>query len=617
MTDHGNDAHPPRPNMDRRRFLFVTALGGAGALVLQACRDDSTEPVASEPSTSADGTSTTEPPAGAGPTPTSEPATSSSGPATSFSEPSTSSTTEDTTLAPAARPTVRLPFGAFGFPSPFASNGGIGYIQMSLIYDTLLWKDSTGELLPWLAASVERSADNLTYTFELRDGVQWNDGEPCTAADVVFTLDYYAQQEALPPPVIGQPPQGIAKVEATGPTTVTITLESPDVTFAEQVAGTIPILPKHVWSAVSDPTVPQDPAVLVGTGAYRLDSYGGDGSPLLYTANDRYFLGPPFVERIEFIGVDDPFTALQADATDAGSGSGLRADVIAPFTNDSSYGVITEKGSTAIALYWNLTKGGVLADKVFRQACAMAIDRDDLVARLAGGNGQPGNAGFLGPENPYLTAVEQHDLDVPGANALLDSAGYATDPDGARKGPDGTPLGFELLVSITDTPAAELVAAALEQIGVVITIKSVEAGPQLFGAKFSGGYEMALLGFPGPSAGGPNGDPDLLRRVFASTVPPSLTGASGYVNPTFDELAARQRATFDEAERKSIVAEMQEIIAEDIPILALYAPDTTFVFRKAVLDQWYFTPGRYPIDIDNKQLFITGVNRGIEIRPTD
>lgn len=82
-------------------------------------------------------------------------------------------------------------------------------------------------------------------------------------------------------------------------------------------------------------------------------------------------------------------------------------------------------------------------------------------------------------------------------------------------------------------------------------------------------------------------------------------------------MADRQRVTFDESERKGIVAQMQEIIAEDIPILALYAPNTTFVFRKEVLDQWYFTPGRYPIEIDNKQLFITGVKRGTQIRPIE
>lgn len=81
------------------------------------------------------------------------------------------------------------------------------------------------------------------------------------------------------------------------------------------------------------------------------------------------------------------------------------------------------------------------------------------------------------------------------------------------------------------------------------------------------------------------------------------------------ELATRQRVTFDEDERQEMVARMQEIIAEDIPILSLYSPDTSFVYRPATLETWYLTPGRYPVDIHNKQLFVTGLESGTTIRP--
>ncbi|MBA3281663.1 MAG: hypothetical protein H0U29_05485 [Acidimicrobiia bacterium] len=518
---------------------------------------------------------------------------------------------------PLPRPTVRLGFGAFGFPSPFSSNGPPGYVQMSLLYDTLLWKDSTGKPLPWLAETVKRSDDDLTYTFELRDGVRWSDGKKLTADDVEFTFSYYAGLEGLPPPLIAQAPQGIASVKASGPTTVTITLESPDVTFPEQVAGTIPIIPRHIWEGIADPAAEQDVAILVGSGPYRLDSgYEGDGGPLLYTANDKYFLGTPFVKRIEFTEIEDPFAALLAGEVDAGSDQGQPDDVLAPFEDDDGFEIVTSRGGSTTGLYWNLAEGGALADAQFRRACAMAIDRKDLVDRLADGNGLPGNPGFLGKENAFVVDVEQFDLDVKGANKLLDEAGYERADGGTRRGPDDKALSFELLVSNAEVNIAELVAAALAEIGVKMNIKAAEPGPQLFGAKFSGGYEMALLGFPGPSAGSLNGDPDLLRRVFSSKAPPSLTGATGYVNADFDELATRQRVTFDQSERKRIVAQMQEIIAEDIPVLSLYSPDTSFVFRRAVLDQWYLTPGRYPIDIHNKQLFVTGLDTGTTIRPT-
>ncbi len=565
---------------DRRRFLLGAA-AGTGALLLGACSNKN-----------------------------------GGGDRSSGSTASSTTPKDARRLAPVPRPTVRLPHGAFGFPSPFSANGGFGYIQMSLLYDTLLWKDGTDKLLPWLAAGFSRSADNLSYTFKLRPQLKWNDGKPLTADDVAFTFAYYAKQESLPPPVIVQPPSGIASVHVSSPTTVKITLKAPDVTFPEQVAGAVPIIPRHIWSSIADPASAQNARVLVGSGPYRLKSYAGDSGPLLYIAVGDYFLGAPFVKRIEFNEVDDEFTALLAGATDAGTGSGVRNDVLEQFRQDQSFGMLTEQGTTTSSLYWNLKKGGALADVRFRQACAKAIDRNDLVARLAAGNGQPGNPGFLGKGNPFKTDVEQYDFDVKAANRMLDRAGYRPGNGGVRQGPGGVPLGFELLISNDDAPLAELLKAALGEVGVKLRPKPVELGPALFGAKLSGGYDMAVLPYPGPSGGGPNADPDLLRRLFSSNAPPSLTGASGYSNPRFDDLADRQRQMFDEDARKDLVAKMQRIVAHDLPVLSLYDPASVLVFRKPTLDGWYFTPGQFPTAEYNKQLFVTGVAAGTRIRRT-
>lgn len=556
--DHEPVLTGPQWVLDRRRFLLA-ALGGAGVLVLGACTS------------------------------------SGGGPRT----------------APA---TVRLPNAALGFPTPFAANGGPGYSQMILLYDTLLWKDGTGELLPWLAETVTSSDDQLTYTFELRDGVTWSDGEPLTVEDVVFTFEYYAAQEFLSPAVLVQPPRGIAGVRATGPKAVEVTLERPLVTFPEQVAGALPIIPRHVWSSIDDPGAALDMAVLVGTGPYRLESYGGDGGPLLYTARDDYFLGAPYVQRIEMNAIDDFFSALLSGATDAARGFGLRSDILAPFEGDDAYDTITEQGTWSQVLYWNLGKEGPLSDPRFRHACAMAIDQDDLVTRLAAGRGLPGNPGFLSPENEFFTPVPQYQFDVAGANALLDSAGYRQGSGGIRQDANGARLSFELRFDNAQVELGEIVIAALRQIGVELRSTPVEVGPELFGNKLFGGYDMVVLPFPGPAPGGPNADPDVLRQIFSSRVPPSLTGATNYVNPAFDELAEEQRLTFDEGERQAIVAEMQTMVAEDIPVLPLYYPDATLIFRKQVLDEWYFTPGQYPTSEDHKHLFVTGDESGTDIR---
>nr|MBA3523321.1 DNA-binding protein [Geodermatophilaceae bacterium] len=88
--------------------------------------------------------------------------------------------------AAASRPTLRLGgiSGDWGLPSPFTYQALPGYLRMNLIYDSLLWADASGELLPWLASSFERSADGLTYTFQLREDVSWHDGMPFSAEDV-------------------------------------------------------------------------------------------------------------------------------------------------------------------------------------------------------------------------------------------------------------------------------------------------------------------------------------------------------------------------------------------------------------------------------------------------
>ena len=509
-------------------------------------------------------------------------------------------------------PTVRLSHGALGFPSPFACNADIGYNQMSLLYDCLLWKDGSGQLLPWLSEGYERSLDNLTYTFRLRDNVRWSDGRLLTADDVVFTFDYYASLGALSPPVIIQPPQGIAKVTTAGPRTVEIRLTEPNVTFPELVAGALPIIPRHVWEGIEDPASEQDRKILVGTGAYQLRSYRGDGEPMLYTARPGYFLGAPFVSRIEMRAVEDPIAALIAGESDAGQGVGLRADTLAPFENDE-FGRITEQGSMTLPLYWNLGKEGPLSDVRFRRACAMAIDRQDLINRLAAGRGLPGNPGFLSPSNPFHTPVRQYEFDPGGAGALLDAAGYRVAAGGVRQGPRG-PLSFELLMSSGEAPLAEILVAALRRVGIELKPKLVQIGPQLFGNKFVGNYDMAVLFFPGPGPGGPNADPDVLRLLFSSKVPPSLQSASAYANPAFDDLAARQRSTFDLAQRQAIVAEMQRLLADDIPVMPLYFPESSLLFRRSVLDQWYFTPGQFPAQQENKQLFITGMKTGTTIR---
>jgi peptide/nickel transport system substrate-binding protein len=517
--------------------------------------------------------------------------------------------------AGAAR-SVNLTDGAGGFPSPFAANGSFGYTQMSYVYDALLWTDGSGALLPWLAESFTASADHLTYTFVLRDNLRWSDGRPLTVDDVVFTFDYFAEQGSFSPAVVVQPPDDVAGVKATGARTVEITLTGPDVTFPARVAGAIPIVPKHVWSSIGDPGSAQDVKLLVGSGPYRVASYTTDAEPVLFVARNDYFLGAPFVQRIEDRAIDDIFGALKSGSADIAYGVGLRPDTLAPFQNNPAFGMISDSGAYCNAFYWNLGREGALSDARFRRAMVMAVDSQDLVTRIVAGRGSPGNPGFLARSNPYYAPVPPISFDVAGANALLDGAGYHSAGGATRRASNGTPLSFELLIDSAQAPLAELLVGYMKRVGIELRPKEVTIGPQLFGNKQTTQYEIAVLPFPGPGPGGPESDPDILRIFFSSKVPPTLQGATHYANPTFDALADKQRVTFDVGQRKAIVAQMQTILAQDLPVVPLYFAETDGPYRKRVLgDQWYFTPGTFPTWENNKQLMVTGRKTGTRIRP--
>ncbi|MBW1990794.1 MAG: hypothetical protein JRI59_01420, partial [Deltaproteobacteria bacterium] len=158
--------------------------------------------------------------------------------------------------------------GDWGFPSPLShAPRGPGYLRVSFLFDTLVWKDARG-FVPALAQSWEYQASPPAYVFHLRPGVLWHDGKPLTAADVVFTVKYLRRH---PHPWVDVQP--ISRVEAAGPHTVRFVLRQPYAPFLEEVAGTMFILPRHIWQKIQDPARFQEPRATIGSGPYRLAEY--------------------------------------------------------------------------------------------------------------------------------------------------------------------------------------------------------------------------------------------------------------------------------------------------------------------------------------------------------
>lgn len=520
------------------------------------------------------------------------------------------------TPKPAATPTrvdrVRMAGGENGFPSPFGGNTrGPSVAHSTLIFDSLLWRDADGKLMPWLATSWETSPDGKEWRFTLRDGVRWTDGQPLTAEDVAFSFQYITTGAAKAIPMFaGRVP--VKDAVAEGPNRVVLRTETPFAPFVDRVAIRVPIVPRHVWQSVTDPARYRERNGLVGTGPYKLESWDEAAGSYLYVANEEFFMGPPYVKRLEFVPAPDELLALQRgeiDVAQLSEASPVAEEVLAQF-KAPQYGTVTASGTVGTTLHFNLTKGFPYDNKQFRQAFAYAIDRKDLVRRILLGRGEPAMTGLLQPsDSPWVAPnLPTYDRDVGRARALLDQSGVRDmNGDGVRDLPNGAPFRPELIMSATGNPkTAELVSEYLREVGMAVEIKSLER-TVADSATSDGRYDMALISY------GIGNDPETQRTLVSSKSTSSSFGkVHGFVNARFDDLAVAQSGETDVAKRTAAAHEMQRIIAEELPVIPLYVNNRTAVYVSTVMDGWYYTPGGGPLypGIINKLFFASSKRNG-------
>lgn len=493
-----------------------------------------------------------------------------------------------------------------GFPTPFAAARGPGRLVTTFMFDTLAYPDVTGQPKPWLAQSWQESPDGKTWTFQLHPDAKWQDGVPLTAADVAFSFNY----ELHGPGAAAGAVQGLSYVQdvsAQGAHTVVVTLKAPEASFLSDIAGAfgVAIVPMHIWASVTDPAHYRGPKALIGSGAYRLRSFDLTTATYDFVANESFYLGRPYVREIRIIPTGNPLLALQRGQVDAASPpntSPVAASQLAAL--GKQFKLLTAPGEFNEALFFNLSAGFPYDQTAFRQAVAYALDRPDMLKRLAGGKGVPGSAGGLGPDNPYLdTSLPNYPHDPARAEALLDRVGLrAPSGGGLRTNPDGSAFTIPLLSSATDSQVAQLVQQYLRAVGLNVQISSVDQSTS-DAADAKGSYKMAVVHF-----GGLGSDPSLLTQRFASTFKgKSFTRVTGYQNPTFDQLAARQATTVNMAQRKKLVDQMQSILANDIPELPLYIPQQLTFVNPKVFHAWAYTPACPPCGVGmNKRMLVTG-----------
>jgi peptide/nickel transport system substrate-binding protein len=444
---------------------------------------------------------------------------------------------------------------SFDLNNEITSNNAFAIDQ---VFEPLVSFDTSGTIIPWLAEKYTVSHDLLTYTFILRSSLTFSDGTPVTAADAKFSLERHLKVQG---PLPLEAP--IASITAEDDHVLSVTLKSPYTPFLSELSGfSNGIFPKD-FGGRSEKEFFAKP---VGTGPWVVDAFDPSGDTT-FTANQHYWQeGKPYADKLVYKVVADDAQRIQQ--LQAGQLSGIES--VAPATLAQLQGdagvTVSELGSWAVEQVFFNTLDDRFADRHVRRAIAWALDRDGITKATTFGAAETVRT-LIPPTIQYSANVEALDNDIDKGKAELAESKY---PDGFT-----TTL---LIASGNSARAqeAQIIQEALKPLGIQVKIEAIELNS--FRERFKAfNYEFMLNS-------GQSDAPDPNGLITFQADPEGFSNSywTHYTNPQVTKLMHEGRVTADGPERAKIYAEIQQILADDVPYIPLYNPKNVVASRATV-----------------------------------
>lgn len=560
------------------------------------------------------------------------------GPATPVA---TSVPTEAATLAPTQAVAARgqggilrlLYFQAPTIVNPHLSPGTKDLSASRITYEPLASFNNQGELVPFLAAEIPSlengavAADGTSVTWKLRAGVQWADGEPFTADDVLFTYEYVTNPDVKATSASAY--VDVDRVEVLDDFTVTVHFKQPTAGwYAPYVGAFGMIIPRHLFEDYNGANAAEAPANLlaIGTGAYYVSEFrnedvliiGGNAvstNKIIYEINP-YYRDPdrPFFSRVELQGGGDLDLAVQAGKeglVDFVWNTAVSEDAMVDAESAGNVVVVAPASSFVERIMFNFadpnaeTSDGerasvqsphpILSDLSVRQAIGMAINREAIAAPYGRGGVLTTN---ILTEPPYFASPETSiEYNPQAAAALLDQAGWVDgDGDGVReKAGVELRLVFQTSIQALRQLTQEQVKQDLEAIGIAVELKQIDSsiffGPPTDTTDTRRQFYSDLEEFafsnksPDPTAYMAGWACDQIAQQANDW---SLPNWARYCNPEFDALFEQASLELDPDRRAALFVQMNELLIQDaavIPLVKLTLPAAVSVDLKG----WDFT----------------------------
>jgi peptide/nickel transport system substrate-binding protein len=433
----------------------------------------------------------------------------------------------------------------------------IAEITLYNLYETLTKINADGSVSPLLAQSWEVSPDLKTYTFKLKRGVKFQNGEPCNAQAVKFSFERAAGEKST-----NKDKRTFANMErvaAIDDDTVVIlnkTLD-PDFLFLMGQATAIIVEPK---SADSNATKP------VGTGPYRLDQWS-KGSSITLARWDGYRNAAAVkMKKATFRFISDP--AAQVASLLAGDVDAFprvaAARSLTQFQNNAKFQVVIS-GSRAKTILAMNNKKAPLNDVRVRRAIAAAIDRKAVIEGAADGFGVPIGSHYVPGALGYVDTTGVNPFNIEKAKALLAEAGVK--------------LPLELTLTLPPTPYArqggEVIAAQLAKVGITAKLQNVEWAQWLSGTYTNKAYDLTLISHVEPFDLGNFAKPSYYWN---------------YESPAFTALFDKIQNSPRVADRAKLLGDAQRLLANDAVHAFLYQPQWITVANKNLKGLWKDMP---------------------------
>lgn len=464
--------------------------------------------------------------------------------------------------------------------NPFIANFAPSQEISEINFDRLVdYNPATLGLKPALATSWSTSPDGKVWTFNLRKGVKWSDGQPFTAKDVAFTYNTYLAGSYIYSALL----DGMKRAVVVNDHTVKFVCSRP---MADLLGAPIPIVPEHIWGSIPvkklamyNPSLP-----LVGTGPFQVVAYQV-GTSVTMKANKQYWGGAPGVDELVYTMFPDPTSMAEALRTGAIQAAAWIPGAMFPVLK-STPGITAVQGVSpgfqmlGFNCYGGSTSLGnpVLRDPAFRRALNYAVN-EETIAKVA-------YSGYVVPQATIIAnglsqggidwawqppAGIKYTFNLAKAGQLLNAAGYK-EVNGARLNKAGKPIVLRLITESDYPPcgrAGKLIVSWFGQLGIKVQMQNIDSGAMISriynftGGKLAPDDDMFIWNWSSVTI-----DPDFLLSVFTSPMI-SLQNDPAWSNAEYDHLFALQSATLNPKKRQALVWKMQEVFYQQTPSIIL------------------------------------------------